>query len=171
MTETNRSVSTFSAGDVSVPVFVLDEDSYIDLTPNVSADGQLQWTPPTSGGNSTWKLFSYWSRYTNQRACRGGLNATTVIGNGSWTVDHFSTAGAVKVTDFWDQQILTDAETAELLADVGKYCMMTLNTTRPIYKCFETDSVSNSLGRQHGNSSSYVLDARLYLTVRERDGL
>lgn len=114
---------TYGVGEVDMPVFILDEDSYIDLTPNVSADGQLEWTPPADGGNSTWKLFSYWQRYTNQRACRGGLNPSTVIGNGSWTVDHFSAAGAVKVTDFWDQQILSDSETAELLADVAKYCM------------------------------------------------
>lgn len=125
-------------------MFILDEDSYIDLTPNVSTDGQLEWTPPADGGNSTWKLFSYWQRYTNQRACRGGLNATTVIGNGSWTVDHFSTAGAVKVTDFWDQQILSDAETAELVADVAKYCMLNFSLSScstlemPMYR--ETNS-------------------------------
>lgn len=123
--ETTRSVFTYGVGDIAVPLFILDEDSYIDLTPNVSTDGQLEWTPPANGGNSTWKVFSYWQRYTNQRACRGGLNATTIIGNGSWTVDHFSTAGAAKVTDFWDQQILSDAETAELVADVAKYCMIT----------------------------------------------
>lgn len=121
--ETSRSYFSYGVGDVAVPVFILDEDSYIDLTPNVSTDGQLEWTPPADGSNSTWKLFSYWQRYTNQRSCRGGLNATTIIGNGSWTVDHFSTAGAVKVTDFWDQQILSDTETAELVADVAKYCM------------------------------------------------
>lgn len=121
--ETSRSYFTYGVGDVAVPVYILDEESYIDLTPNVSTDGQLEWTPPADGGNSTWKLFSYWQRYTNQRSCRGGLNATTIIGNGSWTVDHFSTAGAVKVTDFWDQQILSDAETAELVAEVAKYCM------------------------------------------------
>jgi hypothetical protein len=121
--ETTRPFYVYGVGDVPLPVSILDEDSYIDLTPNVSVDGQLQWTPPTDGGNSTWKIFSYWQRYTNQRSCRGGLNAMSVIGNGSWTVDHFSAAGAAKVTDFWDQQILSDAETAELLADVAKYCM------------------------------------------------
>lgn len=120
--ETTSNVFTYGVGNIAVPVFILDEDSYIDLTPNVSTDGQLEWTPPADGGNSTWKLFSYWERYTNQRSCRGGSNATTVIGNGSWTVDHFSTAGAAKVTDFWDQQILSDAETAQLVADVAKYC-------------------------------------------------
>ncbi|KAG8157140.1 hypothetical protein KVR01_013130 [Diaporthe batatas] len=119
--QTTRPVFTYGVGEVAMPVFILDEDSYIDLTPNVSVNGQLEWTPPADGGNSTWKLFSYWQRYTNQRACRGGLNASTVIGNGSWTVDHFSTAGAVKVTDFWDQQILSDSETAELLTEVAKY--------------------------------------------------
>lgn len=119
--QTSRSVLIQGEYEVEIPVFILDEDSYIDLTPNVSTDGQLEWTPTADGGNSTWKLFSYWQRYTNQRACRGGLNPSTVIGNGSWTVDHFSKAGAVKITDFWDQHILSDSETAELLRDVAKH--------------------------------------------------
>lgn len=104
----------------------LDEDSYVDLTPLVSTDAQLEWTPPESDGNSTWKIFSYWQEFTNQRECQGGLNATTIIGNGSWIVDHFSSTGAKKVTDFWDEQILTDEETADLLASVGEYCKLNI---------------------------------------------
>lgn len=162
--ETSRSYFTYAAGDTEVPVFIIDEDSYIDLTANVSADGQLKWTPPTDGGNSTWKLFSYWQRHTNQRSCRGGLNATTVIGNGSWTVDHFSAAGAAKVTDFWDQQILSDEETAQLVADVAKYCK--LRQTFPllrsnIRKCVKANEAVHSMGRQYGDPGSSILDARL----------
>lgn len=58
-------------------------------------------------------------------------------------MDHFSTAGAVKVTDFWDQQILSDAETAQLVADVAKYCMTALFLFAPdkTPKHFEANSV------------------------------
>ncbi|KUI65520.1 hypothetical protein VM1G_01214 [Cytospora mali] len=111
----------FGVEDATSGIVLLDEDSYVDLTPLVSTDGQLEWIPPVNGGNSTWNIFSYWQQYTNQRECHGGLNATTVIGNGSWIVDHFSNIGAQKVTDFWDEQILSDNETADLLASVGEY--------------------------------------------------
>ncbi|ROW04985.1 hypothetical protein VPNG_06978 [Cytospora leucostoma] len=116
-----KTVFEYGTGETKVPVFILDEDSYVDLAPFVSADGQLEWKPPTSGDTSTWKIFTYWQQYTNQRECHGGLNPAKVIGNGSWIVDHFSSAGAQKVTNFWDEHILTDDETAELLASVGKY--------------------------------------------------
>lgn len=121
-----RTVSVYGSGDITVPVVVLDESSYVDLTTLVSTDGQLEWTPPVNGINSTWRIFSYWQQYTNQRECHGGLNATTVIGNGSWVVDHFSIIGAQKVTNFWDEQILVDQETADLLASVGEYCKLDL---------------------------------------------
>ncbi|ROV88303.1 hypothetical protein VMCG_10483 [Cytospora schulzeri] len=119
--DTSKTGDGYGAGDSTLPLVVLDEDSYVDLTPLVSTDGQLEWTPPVSGLNSTWRIFSFWEQYTNQRECHGGLNATTVIGNGSWIVDHFSSTGAQKVTKFWDEQILTDQETAELLSSVGEY--------------------------------------------------
>ncbi|KAK7733053.1 hypothetical protein SLS53_008382 [Cytospora paraplurivora] len=119
-----KTIFEYGTGETKVPVVILDEDSYVDLAPFVSADGQLEWTPPTSGDTSTWKIFTYWQQYTNQRECHGGLNPATVIGNGSWIVDHFSSAGAQKVTNFWDEHILTDDETAELLASVGKYDLL-----------------------------------------------
>ncbi|KAJ4289046.1 hypothetical protein N0V90_011388 [Kalmusia sp. IMI 367209] len=97
----------------------LKQSSFIDLSSLVAKNQSLQWSPPTS--NSTWKIFSFWEAYTNQRSCDAGPKPTDFLGNGSWTVDHFSKAGASRVTDFWDKYILSDKQVAGLLRNVGKY--------------------------------------------------
>lgn len=85
----------------------------------MTADGLLQWSSPDA--SKSWKVFSFWESYTNQRSCDGGPNPTTVIGNGSWIVDHFSGRGASRITDFWDEVFLSDQEIADLVRTVGKY--------------------------------------------------
>ena len=79
----------------------------------------MQWTP--ADNSQTWKIFSFWESYTNQKSCVGGANATNFIGNGSWITDHFSKAGAQRTTDFWDQYLLSDSETRRLLGCIGQY--------------------------------------------------
>ncbi|GME45067.1 hypothetical protein GTA08_BOTSDO10482 [Neofusicoccum parvum] len=101
----------------SLPVNTLGE--VVDLTDQVGGDNSLNWTAPE--GNSTWRLIAWYERQANQRSCAGGLNATDYIGNGSWTVDHFSAEGSKKLTDFFDEHVIPDAETRALLASVGKY--------------------------------------------------
>lgn len=64
---------------------------------------------------------AFWQRYTNQRSCAGGLNATTIVGNGSWVVDHWSSLGAKRVTDFWESHFLSDREIARLMKSVIEY--------------------------------------------------
>ena len=107
-----------SDSSIPVPTVELDESSYIDLASSVK-DGHLSWTVPS--GDSAWRIISFWGHYTNQRSNTGGTLATTVVGNGSWTVDHFSSTGAKVTTDFWDQNIFDDAEIASLLEKVGEY--------------------------------------------------
>ncbi|KAH1844903.1 hypothetical protein KXX54_000338 [Aspergillus fumigatus] len=109
-----RNVS--SSGDSKI--VDLDPLSFVDLSAKVK-DGLLDWTPPL--GNSTWRIFSFWVKHTNQRSCTGGLNPTTVIGNGSWVVDHFDAMGARLITDFWDHHILSDEQTLTFLQEVGQY--------------------------------------------------
>ncbi|EKG14347.1 hypothetical protein MPH_08469 [Macrophomina phaseolina MS6] len=101
----------------TLPIVIFGE--VVDLTAEVGEDRSLNWTAPT--GNSTWRIIAWYERYTNQKSCSGGLNATDYIGNGSWTVDHFSANGSKKLTDFFDEHVIGDAETRELLASVGKY--------------------------------------------------
>ncbi|KAI5919751.1 hypothetical protein F4810DRAFT_465504 [Camillea tinctor] len=96
---------------------ILDETSLTDLT-NFTNQGNITWSAPE--GNGTWILFGIYERYTNQRSCASVANATTTLGNGSWIVDHWSQSGAKKVTDFWDQQILSD-DIFSLVEKVGEY--------------------------------------------------
>ncbi|KAF2994986.1 hypothetical protein E8E13_003871 [Curvularia kusanoi] len=97
----------------------LNRTSFIDLSSLITAEGTLQWSPPDA--SKSWKVFSFWESYTNQRSCDGGPNPTTIIGNGSWIVDHFSKRGASRITDFWDEIFLSDPEIADLVKTVGKY--------------------------------------------------
>ncbi len=101
----------------------LDLDSAVDLTLEATANGSLNFTPPKP--DSTWRIFSFWEKYTNQKSCVGVNQADNFIGNGSWTVDHFSAAGAKLTTDFMDHHILDDADVANLIREVGNYGKLT----------------------------------------------
>ncbi|KAK8118432.1 uncharacterized protein PG998_003058 [Apiospora kogelbergensis] len=111
---------------IPVSQIVLNEASILDLTPQV-ADGRLSWMAPA--GNATWKLIAVYEKYTNQRSCAAATGATDVIANGSWIVDHFSAAGAKKITDFWDTTLLDTEEMKLLVSDVVKYFPPPYNET------------------------------------------
>ena len=107
---------------------VLIPESVIDVT-NSTANGTLHWSAPagaTRNGTQDWVVIAFYQRYTNDRTCSVDANARGWIGNGSWTVDHFSAVGAKKVTDFWDQHLLDDPEVGRLLRQVGMYCMFAI---------------------------------------------
>lgn len=99
----------------------MDSNSAIDLTHEVTTNGSLVFKPPEP--NSSWRIFTFWEKYTNQRSCTGVKDADNIIANGSWTVDHFSTIGAKITTDFFDQYVNDDSEVADLLSQVGNYGM------------------------------------------------
>lgn len=101
-----------------MPAYIVAEESIIDLTDSVAA-GNLSFTAPNT--NSTWRIFSLWEAFTNQRSCAPSVNATDIIANGSWIVDHFSSTGAQITTDFLDQHILSHTEIRALLNEVGNY--------------------------------------------------
>lgn len=61
--------------------------------------------------------------------CLASPYAKAIIGNGSWIVDRFSGAGAQRVTDFWDQQLLNDTIKDPLRA-TGEYCKCSLYVLR-----------------------------------------
>lgn len=64
---------------------------------------------------------AWYMRYTNQRSINPGPDATTIIQNGSWIVDHFSAMGAELMSNFFDQYIIPDEEDKEMLKAVGSY--------------------------------------------------
>ncbi|KAL1895595.1 hypothetical protein Sste5346_005064 [Sporothrix stenoceras] len=98
-------------------IVFLNESSVVDLTDRVE-NGTVAFGQPLSPG---WQLMAFYQRYTNERSCVSVDNASTWIGNGSWMVDHFSAAGAQKMTDFWDTHLLADSLTKELLTHAGGY--------------------------------------------------
>lgn len=98
----------------------LNESSVVDLTDRVR-NGTVPLDSVPSDGSSPWQLMAFYQRYTNERSCVSVANASSWVGNGSWMVDHFSAAGAQKMTDFWDTHLLADNATRQLLAQVGGY--------------------------------------------------
>lgn len=107
-----------NAGDGTV---TLNESSFTDLGSLVRSNKTLRWSP--TDHKSTWRIFTFWESYTNQRSCDGGPDAIDFVGNGSWVVDHFSKNGAARITDFWDQYILSNGRVADLFRATGKYGM------------------------------------------------
>ncbi|KAJ0340776.1 hypothetical protein COL154_002730 [Colletotrichum chrysophilum] len=59
------------------------------------------------------------------RSIDAAPDAVSWLQNGSWVTDHFSAAGAKKLTDFFDEYIIPEEEDKKLLARVGKYGMWT----------------------------------------------
>ncbi|KAL4905926.1 hypothetical protein BDW74DRAFT_177622 [Aspergillus multicolor] len=79
--------------------------SMIDLTDEV-VDGQVVFIPPDNG---TWLIYSATIRGTGQRPEDFPHTVPP-----SYMVDHFSTAGAQAVIDFWESSILTPELLAKL---------------------------------------------------------
>ncbi|KAI0891900.1 hypothetical protein F4806DRAFT_506391 [Annulohypoxylon nitens] len=94
----------------------------IDLSDKVDPDTRnISWAPPSSGEGSTWRLVAWYERYTNQRSIAAGQNAQNFVQNGSWIVDHFSAAGAKKITSFFDDYVVPEDTDKQLLSRVSKY--------------------------------------------------
>ncbi|KAJ0154928.1 hypothetical protein HZ326_2761 [Fusarium oxysporum f. sp. albedinis] len=93
----------------------LHEKSLADLTEYVK-DGKITWTAPKD--YKEYVLFAHYERYTNQRSCDGV--PTDVIANGSWVTDHFSAAGAMLASQFWEKNLLS-TQIRQLLKEVGKH--------------------------------------------------
>ncbi|OHF01555.1 hypothetical protein CORC01_03045 [Colletotrichum orchidophilum] len=93
----------------------------IDITALVNQPTRsISWTPPEDSQN-TWRIMAWYTRYTNQRSIDAAPDAATWVQNGSWVTDHFSAAGARKLTGFFDEYIIPEEKDKELLARVGKY--------------------------------------------------
>ncbi|KAJ0363559.1 hypothetical protein COL26b_012905 [Colletotrichum chrysophilum] len=97
----------------------------IDITASVEKSTRLVlWTPPKDSQN-TRSIMAWYTRYTKQRSIDAAPDAVSWLQNGSWVTDHFSAAGAKKLTDFFDEYIIPEEEDKKLLARVGKYGMWT----------------------------------------------
>lgn len=116
----NELIAVVAAGIRTRNTFqaVIDESTLSDLTASV-VNNSLEWTAPSQ--YSSYTLFAFYQRHSNQRSVTTNPNAETVIANGSWVVDHFSASGAQKITDFLDQNLLDDPSTKDLLRATGEY--------------------------------------------------
>lgn len=111
-----------SGGGRAIEQVVLENGSIVDVT-NLARNGTFNWQVPSSSARQeSWVVMAFYQRFSNERSCVSVPQAPNWIGNGSWMVDHFSSAGAKKVTDFWDQQLLADPEIDGLMRQVGDYC-------------------------------------------------
>ncbi|RFU24424.1 hypothetical protein B7463_g11914, partial [Scytalidium lignicola] len=117
----NKLVGVVGAGVKSTlqnqSVVLLDESTLVDLTDSVR-NGIIHWTASHKRDNSI--LFAFYERYTNQRSSVSAANAETVIGNGSWVVDHFSASGVQKMTRFWEENVLNH-EIRDLISKVVEH--------------------------------------------------
>ena len=89
-------------GTPTATVTTLDPSSIIDLTSTVTGTGpeaQISWTAP-AGGN--WVLLGHWLRGSGQEPESGPFTTPT-----SYVVDHFSAAGRLASTGYWDDVILS----------------------------------------------------------------
>ncbi|MFB9311152.1 hypothetical protein BJY17_003032 [Agromyces hippuratus] len=89
---------------------VLKRASGVDLTDAV-VDGAVDWTAPA--GTASWVLLAFWRRGSGQLA-EGGAHTNPT----SYVVDHFSSAGAQAVIDFWESEIIS-ARMSKLLSEAG----------------------------------------------------
>ncbi|KAH0429215.1 hypothetical protein CcaCcLH18_08567 [Colletotrichum camelliae] len=93
----------------------------IDITSSASRSTRsISWTPPKDSQN-TWRIVAWYTRYTNQRSIDAAPDAVSWLQNWSWITDHFSAAGAKKLTGFFDEYIIPEEEDRKLLARVGRY--------------------------------------------------
>ncbi|KAG5793102.1 hypothetical protein H9Q69_007840 [Fusarium xylarioides] len=108
-------IASTNASDGSSVFVALHEKSLVDLTAYVK-DSKITWTAPKD--YKEYVIFAHYERYTNQRSCDGV--PTDVIANGSWVTDHFSAAGAMLTSQFWEKNLLT-TQIRQLLNEAGKH--------------------------------------------------
>ncbi|MET1036805.1 MAG: glycosyl hydrolase [Aeromicrobium sp.] len=87
----------------------LDPASVVDVTGKVTSDGQLSHTFPQGNGHP-WVVIDFQQTASGLIAQRGGYTATQP----NYVVDHWSAGGATIQADFWDENILTPAVSANL---------------------------------------------------------
>ncbi|KAK4186481.1 hypothetical protein QBC35DRAFT_553987 [Podospora australis] len=103
---------------------VFDEKTLVNLLNSTGVkDGEVDWQAPT-GSTGEWAVVAFYERFANIRNCitTGPKQAAgNWISNGTWTVDHFSAAGAKRATEFWNKNLLDDAQIDALMRSVGGY--------------------------------------------------
>lgn len=108
----------------------LAADSLQDVTHLVSKiDGSLNLEFESPEDGIKFVLFAFYQDLAQYREVAAPSAVATAVPqspvqnyrqNGSWVVDHFSTAGAQLIIDFWNSSLLGD-NTSEAIANVGNF--------------------------------------------------
>ena len=159
-------------GDVSATrmQYTLAASTLEDVTPQVSKDGHLKIDFPSHQQGLNYTVFAVYMMRSHYRAQDGPYDLmenqtppTSIAGNGSWAVDHFSELGAQTSIEFWERHILQHG-TQELIEQVGNYAwedsyevQNNVEWTKDMMKLFEED---------HGYSI-----AKYFPIIFHRDGI
>jgi hypothetical protein len=135
---------------------ILDQDSLIDLTDQVTEDERLTWTAPAEG---QWYVIAYRVRGTGQLPESGPHTTPT-----SYVVDHFSAAGSHAVTGFWEDNILSPSFKRLLRQAGGDFFEDSLEFEATTYW---TPGLETEFERRKG----YALTPWLGCIVREKEKL
>ena len=113
-------ISLLDTSQTSYLKLTLKDGTLHEWTDRVSSTGQVSLKLPKKQ-SSTYRLFAFYQSHTlNKNLEYTDLNTSSITGNGSFIVDHYSARGAQTTTDFWDTHLLTD-EIQGLLEEVGNY--------------------------------------------------
>ncbi|KAL1617257.1 hypothetical protein SLS56_011061 [Neofusicoccum ribis] len=124
LSETNVTISGSSFPPpeyTSYSRLTLSQSSLKDITSRVPTSGHVSLNFNSSTNGARHQLFAFYERRTLAKNLNFPYNDTeTIFDNGSYSVDHFSVAGARTVSNFWKKYVLKD-EIKKLLIDVGNY--------------------------------------------------
>ncbi|KAJ3904394.1 hypothetical protein F5879DRAFT_73881 [Lentinula edodes] len=138
----------------------LDFNTVQDLTSQVQPSGDsmtVSWTPPSNGTNV---ILSYFSRRNGYPEARPGFNGPEPDKPGSWgswAVDHFSVKGFNISATFIENNLLSNADIAEMLAlpGVGQY--MWEDSMEYQAQLFWTDAFPERFLERHGYEVNITL--------------
>lgn len=115
--------------DQNATQITLSAESLNDLTSIVDSSGNLKYNFSNIAEGSDYVLFAFYLTHPETREVNASTESIAAVPqspienwtqNGSWVVDHFSTAGARLIADFWNQSLLSGNAT-ENIRQVGNF--------------------------------------------------
>ncbi|KAK6199001.1 hypothetical protein LQW54_010199 [Pestalotiopsis sp. IQ-011] len=120
-TITQEAGSIAGLTNISYEELILSSGSLTEQTESVSANGVANLAFPAAFNGSHYRIFSFYQTLSHNKNLQ--FNSTvhnSIFDDGSYVVDHFSTAGAQTVANSWEEYILQDG-VKEQLQRVGRY--------------------------------------------------
>lgn len=115
--------------DQNATQITLSAGSLSDLTSYVDSSGKLIYNFSSTAEGSDYVLFAFYLIHPETREVNASTESIATVPqspienwtqNGSWVVDHFSTAGAQLIIDFWNQSLLGGNATEDI-RQVGNF--------------------------------------------------